>query len=261
MSLNDFKFIIEKIYKHTTYLVFYFMGEPFLNKEAYHMISCAKEKGIFVSACTNGHFLNADRLLESKIDEINFQVGGVTQATHEIYRIGGNLSKTLENMKEIIRKKKEGNGKFKTHITLGFIVMRHNEEQIKEIQKIGKQIGVDEVQIINPCVRTIEQAREMLPADRTYWIYDEPALREGMLVHKGRPRNKCWWLWHSTVITWNGDVLPCCRDPQGEYVMGNIFHSELKEIWNNSNYVLFRKKVLRDQLSIPMCNLCSGFGM
>jgi radical SAM protein with 4Fe4S-binding SPASM domain len=261
ISFDNYKIIIDKIYKHTNYLIFYFMGEPFLNKDAYRMISYAKKKGIFVSTCTNGHFIDAETLLESEIDEINFQIGGATQGTHKIYRIGGDLDTTLENMREVIKSKRESNGRFKTHIALGFIVMKHNEEEIEEIQKIAHQAGVDEFQIISPCLRTVEQAYDMLPANRKYWIYDESALRKGKLIHKNRPRNKCWWLWHSTVITWSGDVLPCCRDPHGELVMGNIFQSNLKDIWNNSKYITFRKKILRDQLSISMCSLCSGFGV
>ena len=261
MSLNNFKAIMDRIHPHTNHLIFYFMGEPFLNRDAYQMLSYAKGKNIFVSTCTNGHFINAEALLESEIDEINFQIGGVVQETHEVYRVGGNLDRTFENVREIVRRRKESNGKFKTRIILGFIVMKHNEKEIGEIQKIGQEIGVDEVQIINPCVRTIEQAYEMLPINRKFWIYDEATLKQGRLIHKNRPRNKCWWLWHSTVITWNGDVLPCCRDPQSEFIMGNIFEADLREIWNNSKYLAFRKKILKGQASVPMCDLCSGFGI
>ncbi len=261
ISFHKFKSIVDKIFRHTNYLIFYFMGEPFLNRDSYRMISYAKQKGIFVSACTNGHFIDADKLLESKIDEVNFQIGGAEKESHEVYRVGGKLDVTLKNLRETVNKKRESNGNFKTRIVLGFIIMKHNEREIDKVQKMGHEIGVDEVQIINPCVRTVEQAHSMLPTDEKHWIYDEKALRKGELIHKNRPRNKCWWLWHSTVIIWNGDVLPCCRDPHGEFVMGNILESDLKDIWNSAKYITFRKKILRDQLSVPMCNLCSGFGV
>ena len=261
MSLTDFKRVIDQIARHTNTLIFYFMGEPFLNEEAYEMISYARKRGIFVNACTNGHYVNPKRLLDTGIDEISFQIGGVTQETHQKYRVNGDLMRTLHNVKALVEERRKHPYRFETHIVLGFILMKHNEHEVREFQRLGKEIGVDEAQVIPACVRTIEQGREMLPENKADWIYDPVLFEKGVLRHKQRPHNKCWLLWNSTVITWNGDILPCCRDPQGEFVMGNIFKSDLKEIWNNSKYVAFRKRILQEQTSVDMCDLCSGFGI
>ncbi len=60
------------------------------------------------------------------------------------------------------------------------------------------------------------------------------------------------------VITfrWNGDVVPCCYDIIGEYVIGNIMKHSLEELWNNERYKSLRKSIhLRNY--IPLCAYCN----
>ncbi len=64
MSLDNFKRILGSVGDQVNTLLFYYMGEPFLNKDAYDMIRYAVNKGIYVSACTNGENLDIDRLAE-----------------------------------------------------------------------------------------------------------------------------------------------------------------------------------------------------
>ena len=64
----------------------------------------------------------------------------------------------------------------------------------------------------------------------------------------------------SGKILWSGEVVPCCRDAQGEMVMGNIFQEDISRIWNGPRYRSFRKKLLKQPAEIGICHLCSGYG-
>jgi radical SAM protein with 4Fe4S-binding SPASM domain len=260
MSLGNFKLIIDKLGGHVNTLLFYFMGEPFLNKDAYDMISYASQRRIFVSTCTNGHRVDPKAIIESGIGEISFQIGGMTQETHEIYRVRGNLKKTLDNLTATVEEKKR-HPETKTKIILGFIVMKHNEHEVEDFLKLARDIGVDQADVIAPCVRTIEQGKEFIPQNDEYWLYDREAFDRGTLRPKVVPNNWCDWLYYSTTIQWNGDVVPCCRDAQGEYIMGNIFEQDFYEIWNGEKFRKFRKLVNSDQGNLELCRLCSGYGI
>lgn len=176
LSLENFKKIIDKIYPHTNTIMFYFMGEPFLNKDAYEMIKYAKLKDIFITCCTNGNFIDGKKLIYSGIDEINFQIGGTTQETHEIYRVNGNLKKIFDNVREAVKRKKETGAK--TEIILGFIIMKHNEHQLDDFWKLVKELGVDRGDIVSPCVRNFEQEKIFLTRNEKYWLYDKKAFEE-----------------------------------------------------------------------------------
>ena len=258
MTVNEFQCILNKIAPHTNTMMFYFMGEPFLNQDAYQMIRAAKEAGIpWITTCTNGETLNPEELVKSGINEVNFQIGGVSGETHRRYRVNGELERVLYNLRETVRIKRKLHKSL--HIVCGMILMRHNQHEVATFHQSMVEIGVDEALVIDPCVRTMAQARAYLPSDERYWIYDPHAYLSGELRPRILPGNQCDWLYYSLTILANGDVVPCCRDPKGKHVMGNLLNQELAEIWNGEPFRTFRGSVLREQSSVAVCRLCSGY--
>ena len=261
LDFENFKKLIDRIYKHTNTLFYYFMGEPFLNKHSYEMIRYARDKGIYVETCTNGDLVNPEKLLDSGINKISFQIGGMDQKTHEIYRVNSFLNKIEKNLRELIDlKKSHKNGK-DLHIELGFIVMRHNESQVDSFIQWAKELKVDTYNVINPCVRNMLEGHAYLPKNKKYWFYDEEAYNNGILKPNHVPNNECIWIWNSIQINWNGDVVPCCRDTNGEYVFGNIFKNDFDKVWNGKEALNFRKRILENQNKLDLCSLCSGYGV
>ena len=259
MEMKTFAAIIDKIAPHTNTLLFYFMGEPFLNPWAYDMVQYAKKQAIpFITACTNGEAIDARRLIECGIDEVSFQIGGCTQETHARYRIGSDLEQVLGNLRKAVTERNAA--KSRARIICGFIVMRHNEHEIPRFREMMRHIGVDDARIIAPCVRTIEQAYDMLPSDRHYWLYNPAAYEQGVLTPKAIPANDCAWIYYSITILVNGDVVPCCRDAHGELVLGNILQHPLSEIWNGVRMRTFRTAILQHQQKQQICRLCSSYG-
>lgn len=61
------------------------------------------------------------------------------------------------------------------------------------------------------------------------------------------------------VITWEGDVIPCCFDTEARYKMGNIFEERLEDIWNNEKYQSFRKTILNQQEQMMICKNCPKY--
>jgi radical SAM protein with 4Fe4S-binding SPASM domain len=258
MSLDEFRIIIGKVARHTNTLVFYFMGEPFLNREAYRMIRVAKEAGIpWVTTCTNGETVDPARLAASGIDEVSFQIGGMSPETHRVYRINGDLERVLGNLRETVRLRREQG--IPLRIVCGMILMRHNEHEVELFRRTMAEIGVDEAAVIDPCVRTVAQGELYLPSNERHWYYDPQAFRAGELRPRVSPEDSCPWLYYSLTVHANGDVVPCCRDPKGDYVMGNLLDQGLREIWHGERYRAFRARLLRNQSLLDICRLCSGY--
>ena len=258
LSLAQFSSIIDRIGSHTNTLMFYFMGEPFLNPQAYEMIRYAKDAGIpFIETCTNGDFVNPGRIVTCGLDKVSFQIGGITQETHEGYRVGGQLDRVMKNLRETIRLRNESGSSLR--IEVGFILMKHNEHEVDDFRRSMLALGADGTVVIDPCVRTIAQGKQFLPSDRAHWIYDEGAFERGVLRPKVLPDNVCPWIYYSIAIHVNGNVVPCCRDPRGEEVMGNILEQDFDEIWNGPKFVSLRERIQKDQGSVGICRLCSSY--
>ena len=260
MPFEDFKVIIDKLHNYINNILFYYMGEPFLNSDSYKMIRYAKDKGIYVTTCTNGHFIDAAQLVDCGIDEVSFQIGGITQESHQKYRVGSNLSAILKNVKDVLREKSISKTSH-PKVILGLIVMKHNQSELDEFFEVAKELGVDEARILNPCVRTWEQGKQFLPSDERYWLYDRDAFNKGILRPRRVPSNRCNWMYFSSVVLYNGDIVPCCRDAQGDYVMGNILKGDFASIWNGKKYREFRKAIKQRQDKLKLCSLCSDFGI
>lgn len=260
MTLDEFKIITDKISTFTNTLMLYFMGETFLNNNSYEMIKYAKSKGIpFITICTNGSFIDQARLVDSGIDEVNFQIAGLTKDIHGIYRVGSDLDSVIDNLKKTIKVRNES--KSKIRIICSLILMKQNEHQVNDFKKYMKQIRVDKAILIDPCVRNIEQGRKFLPSDENHWIYDPLSFKKRKLRPRINSKNGCSWIYYSVVIQVNGDVVPCCRDVNGDFVMGNILRQEFNDIWNGVDFINFRKNMRYKKNEINICNLCSGYGV
>jgi len=260
LDLESFKAFIDKNYKTTNSLMFYFMGEPFLNKNAYEMVRYARSKNIYVDTCTNGDFVDPEGVIYSDINQISFQLGGMTQETHHRYRVNTYLDKSIPKLMELIELRKK-HPETNVKIDVGFIVMRHNEHEVEDFLKWAEEIGVDTANVVDPCARNMFEARAYLPKDRKYWYYDENAFENGVLRPKVLPNNSCEWIWNSVQLNWNGEAVPCCRDPLGKHVFGNVFEEGLVGVFNNEKATDFRRRILTDQANVDICKLCSGYGL
>ncbi|ACJ18499.1 radical SAM protein [Coxiella burnetii] len=259
LDIDLFKRLIDEVWSTTSSLMYYFMGEPFLNKHSYEMIRYARERGIFVETCTNGDLVNPEAVIYSDINQISFQLGGMDPETHHRYRVNSDLNKVHKNLYKLIEERRKC-PKSNVKVEVGFIVMRHNEHQVDEFLKWAKEIGVDRATVVDPCVRNMLEAHAYLPKDRKYWFYDEEAYQNGVLKPKIIPNNECRWIWHSIQLNWNGDAVPCCRDPLGKHILGNVFENGFKQVWNGEKARKFRERVLTRQDKISLCKLCSGYG-
>jgi len=260
LDVEQFKRFVDKTAATTNSILLYFMGETFLNKNAYEMIRYARQKNIYVDTCTNGDFVDAKGVMYSDINKISFQIGGMTEETHQRYRVGSSLARAQRNLEALIEERRR-TPESNVQIELGFIVMRHNEHEVPAFLKWAKEIGVDTANVIDPCVRNILEGHAYLPREHKYWYYDAEAFARGILKPKVLPNNECLWIWNSLQINWNGDAVPCCRDPNGLHILGNVFDQGLGRVFNGAPAREFRRRVLTEQGNIDICRLCSGYGL
>lgn len=258
--LNDnfFKQTIDQLSKDLFYLVFYFQGEPYLNPDFLQMVKYASSKKIYTATSTNAHYLNdenARSTVESGLDRLIISIDGTTQDVYQQYRRGGRLAKVIEGTKNVVawKKKLKSDTPF---IFFQFLVVRPNEHQIKEIKELAKECGVDEVRFKTAQVYDYENdPNQLIPVTQKYSRYKKDSTGKYRL--KNSLSNHCWRLWHATVITWDGLVVPCCFDKDAGHQLGDLKGRSFKEIWHNEAYSGFRKQVLAGRKNIDICANCS----
>lgn len=257
LDLSLYEKIIDEIKNTTLHLFLYFQGEPFMNRDIFHMIRYASEKKIFTIISTNGQFLDKkinQKIIESGLNRLIISIDGADQATFQKYRVGGDLNRVLEGSKNLSEHKRITRQR-NPEIIFQFLVFKHNEDQIESIKKLGKISGADRVWIKSAQIINAQTAIDTIPLNSNYSRYtiDE----EGKIIIKSRLRNHCKRLWRTTVITTDGCVIPCCFDKEGKYVMGDLKSNKLSEIWHGQKYKKFRTEILINRKGIEMCNNCT----
>ncbi|MBS1650781.1 MAG: SPASM domain-containing protein [Bacteroidetes bacterium] len=248
---------IHELQRHLVSLTFYFQGEPYLNANFLKMVKIASQAKIYTVTSTNAHFLTAQNCIDtinSQLDKIIISIDGTTQETYSKYRIGGTLDKLLEGTKELVKHKKALKSKT-PFIVWQFVVFKHNQHQIDDVIKMGKEYGVDKVQIKTAQIYDFENGNSLIPDIDKYSRYKKNI--SGKFEIKNKLLNQCWRMWQSCVITWDGNIVPCCFDKDAKYTLGNLNINSFKTIWFSDVYKKFRAQILKGRNQLDICKNCT----
>jgi radical SAM protein with 4Fe4S-binding SPASM domain len=239
------------------YLILYFQGEPYLNKNLFDIIAYAASKKIYTATSTNAHYLNdehARKTIESGLDRLIISIDGTTQDTYEQYRIGGKLNNVLTGAANMVKWKKALNSST-PYLVFQFLVVKPNEHQVEEVERMAAAIGIDEVVFKTAQLYDYAHGNELMPDNEKFSRYKK--LKNGTFAIKNPLLNHCWKLWHSCVITWDGKVVPCCFDKDATHRLGDLQENAFSTVWQGDAYNSFRQAVLNARSSIDICTNCT----
>jgi radical SAM protein with 4Fe4S-binding SPASM domain len=268
MDLGLFKKLLDETGDYLFTLLLWDWGEPFVNPRIFDMIAYARGKGVKTISSTNGHLFakpdEADKLVRSGLDTIIFAIDGITQATYERYRQGGQLATALEGVRTVAARKKALQSATPL-INFRFIVMAHNEHEIPAVKELAPSLGADVLtfKTLNPRAMDPYGDREeedpgkgagYLPRNTKYWRFRPAA--DGRTPQRLR-RNPCRHLWNHPTVHWDGTVCPCEYDPREKYPLGSMKNQNFREIWNGEAYRRLRGRFRSGWQEIPLCSDCS----
>lgn len=256
LSINEFEKKIQQFKSHLISIMFYFQGEPFLNPDFLKMVRISSKLRIYTVTSTNAHYITdavANEIIESGLNKLIISIDGVDQATYQDYRVGGNLEKVLEGTRLIVNEKKKTKSNH-LWIVWQFVVFKTNEHQLPVIKKLAEEFGVDELTIKTAQIYDFEEAHHLIPDNSKYSRY---ILKNGKYQIKNKLLNQCWRMWTSSVITWDGKIVPCCFDKDAKYQIGKLDALNFKSIWRSMPYQKFRLSLLKSRKEIDICKNCS----
>lgn len=236
LSLENFKKIADELGPYLIHIDFCNWGEPFLNPELAKLIKYAKQYNIDTKVDSNLNHFNqayAEEIILSGLDKIIVSIDGITQETYSKYRVGGDFDTVINNLKLLINKKREL-GKTNPYICWQFLVFRHNEHEVEQVKKIGKDLGVDSVSITKAFIGN----QDWIPLNNEYSRYRIKKNKVEVTSECFKPAQElyCNWPWEEIAINPNGSVSVCCSVEDEKDDFGNIFERPFQDIWNNNLY-------------------------
>jgi radical SAM protein with 4Fe4S-binding SPASM domain len=236
--------------------IFYFQGEPLLNKNFANYISYAKQYNIYTITSTNAQIIDKNialNIVKSGLDRIIISIDGTTQDVYEKYRVGGSLYKSIEAIKFLKEAKTELKSKTPS-IEAQFIVFRFNEHQISEFKQLAPTWGADKISIKSAQIHSPNQNSEIIPTINKYSRYHK--INNEWKIKKDFSK-ACFRAWYGMVVSADGNILPCCFDKQEKHSYGNIKDDKIENIWKNKKSKDFRNTLLNNRKNINICCNCN----
>jgi len=219
-------------------------GEPFLNPEIFRMISYAKKRGFKTSITTNGTFLtenNINRLLDSGLDILALGYYDMNIA-----------SKSLSKAENLLKKISEEKAKLRVFLDVTFF--KENVEEIPEVVRVAKSIGVREV-VLHRLFKIHGVASEFRPLSseeekQFFPMLEEVCRKLGVKVYlPAEHKLPCRVVEHTLFVTYDLKITPCVFLPE-EYV-GN-FSGKIHKILTTASYRHF----VNGMSLHPVCSKC-----
>jgi len=257
ITRENFETILQQMGSALVYITFYFQGETLLHSQFADFVRLAKERKIVVATSTNAHYLDkkmSEELIMSGLDRLIISLDGVDADTYVKYRRGGDFEKVIANIKSMVQLRKEHQASH-PFLELQFLVLKHNEHQIEDIKKLGKDLGMDKVVLKTAQVYEFEEGNDFIPDLDKYARYQKQD--DGKYRIKNKLPNYCFRMWSGCVLTWDNQVVPCCFDKDAEYKFGSINELNFTSIWKGDDYSNFRDQILRNRSEIEICRNCS----
>lgn len=223
-------------------------GESLINKEVYKMIEYAQSKNVGTNLSSNFVIVNSDdidKILDSGLEYLVISLDGTSQETYVQYRVRGDYERVIANLKELIKRRNE-RGMTTPVIEWQYIVMKQNEHEIPEAERLAEEMGVDLLRFI-PVGMPYEFKNRKETADK--WFPESVTGRvdsdhEEQQFGQAEKPGPCMYLYRSMVVNPDGGVSPCCVVYQQNRDFDDLSKIEgdidLKSVWNNEKFVSAR---------------------
>lgn len=283
MNEDLWKNTINQILKHETIetVVLGGMGEPLVSPFFARSVELLSHKKIWV---TSNATLFIEHLTKDSVSKIHLFVVSCDGMEQQMVKGRGVIFDELIANIDHLNRLKEENGLETPFLDIQFVASKKNIDDIFPLMDILAEKKVRNIVISHLLPQHIDQADDIL-----YSRYQNSEMKEkfhkirNYSFRKGlriifpevelKTERKCAFVNNdATYITSRGEVVPCYRlSHEGsevvfgrhktlkQYSFGNLNDRSLKDIWEDKEYVKFRKKIYNNHYpSCPDCDLVDG---
>jgi radical SAM protein with 4Fe4S-binding SPASM domain len=244
LTLENFKRMIDPIVDTTLGVSISFRGEPLLNRQLPAIVAYAHARGIATSFPTNLSMPISERFAEeivsSGLDALYISLDGASSETYLQYRVGGDFDAVLANTR-LLADTKRRLGNKRLRLIWKMVVFDHNRHELQIQQATYRSLGFDEI--------------ESVPDHYSDETKNRRAASNKSMIER---KSGCWWLWHTIVVTSDGNISPCCNHDQ--FGLGNALDG-IQVAWRSAPYQALRRAFSSERFGQdmhPTCRKCIG---
>ena len=240
MTAEHFSFLLPKLRPYSDFLYFHIMGEPLCHPQLEEFLNLAGQAGFKVILTTNGTLLaKQQELLLSH------------PALHKV-----NVSLHAFEANDLAVP-------FEQYLDDCFSFGTSAAGRKLVVYRLWNQGGAEK---LNDDIVARMKAHFSSPwaseprgtriAERTYLEYGEKFDWPDMDAEEGSSHIRCLGLRDQIGVLWDGTVVPCCLDHEGDLNLGNLFRNDLSEILSTPRAKAIYEGFLRGDAVEPLCRRC-----
>ena len=238
MTVESFAQLLPKLRPFTEYLYFHLMGEPLCHPELKEFLDLAKDFKVILT--TNGTLL-------AKQQETLLAAPNLHKVNISLHAFEANDLKVP----------------FADYLADCFRFGQAAQGEKLTVYRLWNQGGQD------------EKNEEILSAMETYFPKPWTEKRQGIQIgnkvfleqgekfdwpdlqaEEDTESLFCYGLRDQLGVLWDGTVVPCCLDHEGDIALGNLFHQEMDEILESSRAQALYDGFTARQAVEPLCRRC-----
>ena len=228
------------------------VGEPLIDPNIIEKIKYARAKKNIrhIRFSTNSILLQKmgiKKLLKSEVDSILINIGGMDKDTYRTLFGVDAFYEVFENVKELL----VSNRSFGNPIDLTIVIKVISRD---DVLKNKNYLSLKKL---------AETCRTRIVFDYTYdsWcgrISKKDMVGDMKLKLSKKKKEPCSLLYSTMTVTWNGNIVPCCRDIDGEMILENVQQYSIDEIWKSDKIKNLRRGF--SEGNIPkICSRCGHY--
>lgn len=291
MDLDLFKKIVTEISENgnSQIVFFHLMGEPLLHPDIIEMLNYASKKTSRQDLVTNASTLDSEKKIRDLFDTglTNINISFYNKTEHDFIMRNANISfnSYLKIIKNIIKTKyKYG---YDTDIQLYFFnrsiqsnsLLSNSIPKLEEIDAVKNNIqywrhflfNLKEIYGYN--IDILPYVDEIRHKDMIIWHQIKLCRDFGIILkpfhqwfcsqsphYKKAILGKCWMVLtqDELAILWNGDVVLCCLDYDGETKIGNMKDTSVQKILTSNKMKEVKRKFQLGIIPFERCKYCLG---
>lgn len=224
ISPENFRILAEKLRPHTQYLYLHLMGEPLLHPQLSQLLEIAGELGFKVTITTNG------TLLPRQVELLAYS-SAVYKISVSLHSFEGNeshdtdLSHYLDDCIAAAKKLSEAGKLYAMRLWNldGEATKGANSSNTDILKKLEEHFP-------RPWK---ENPRGITLAPKVFLEWGEKFEWPDLSAAEGGGQVFCYGLRDQIGVLWDGTVVPCCLDHEGDIPLGNLYEQSLDEILNS----------------------------
>jgi radical SAM protein with 4Fe4S-binding SPASM domain len=248
MDQDLFERVIQEISAFSSKIFLHHFGDSLVHPKLGSFIRYASRHHVRSFLSTNAVLLTEKRsreMVDSGLQELVVSLDGVTSATNLAIR--GRAAQDVADAERKVRYLLEYRRERKSRtprLIMQFVLQKINQHEAGEwVAKWSSVEGIDAVKIKSYITWNGQDKHINL-------LRIAPVVKSDSIV--------CDKPWTSVTILWDGRVVPCCFDYDGQYILGDLRTESLRDIWKGERMLALRRAHRERKLcNIDLCGHCT----